>query len=113
VPSYSTAAWPGATPYSGWAKWMRSPSRVAVTALVLAEPVPVGNAHRRDRQCLTRADDDPRLLRLDTDDVERLLLPTDLDPAALADGKMDHAAVLAEDAAIEIDDVAGGRGLRP
>ena len=54
-----------------------------------------------------------RVVGLDADDVERLGLAADLDPAALADGEMDDAAMLPEHAAVEVDDVAGGRGLGP
>ena len=62
-------------------------------ALPLAKPVPIGNTHRLDGERAPRPDDDPRPLGLDAHDVERLLLPADLDPAALADGEMDDAAV--------------------
>jgi hypothetical protein len=42
-----------------------------------------------------RTDDHSAFLRLKPDDVERLLLPSDLESAALADGEMDEAAMLA------------------
>src|SRR5207248_4892773 len=81
-------------------------------ALVLPNPVPIGDPHRLDRQRAAWADHDPPLARLDAHDVERLLLSADLDSPALTDGEMHHAAVMAEDSAIEVDDVAGRLGLR-
>ena len=45
--------------------------------------------------------------------VERLLLAADLDPAALADGEMDHAAMPADHPAVAIDDLARRLGFGP
>src|SRR5438477_10842170 len=50
---------------------------------------------------------------LDPNDVERLALPADLDPAPLADGEMDHSAMPAEHPALEVDDLARRLRLRP
>src|SRR4051812_12195197 len=75
-------------------------------ALILGEPVPVGDTHRLDRKRSARADHDPRLLRIDPDDVQRFLLATDLDSPPLADGEVDDAAMAAEDPAGEIDDLS-------
>src|SRR5436305_10798393 len=55
-------------------------------ALGLAKPVPVGDAHCFNRERTPWADHDPRLLRLDPDDIQRLLLTADFDSASLADG---------------------------
>ena len=43
------------------------------------------------RERAARADHQPPRLRLDAHDIERLGLAADLDPAALADGEMDHS----------------------
>ena len=75
-------------------------------ALILAQPVPIGDAHGFYRQCPTRTDDDPRLLGLDSNDVERLLLSSDLDAAALADGEMDDAVVATKNLAIDVYNLA-------
>ena len=44
--------------------------------------------------------DDPRVIRLDPNDVERLFLAAHLDPAALADGEVNDSAVSAEHLAV-------------
>src|SRR4249919_3273814 len=67
----------------------------ADVALVLAEPVPVGDTHRLDSERMTRSHDDPGLFRLHPNHIQRLLLAADLDPAPLADRKMDDSTVSA------------------
>src|SRR5207342_1686326 len=47
-----------------------------------------------------------RLLGFDSNDVERLLLSSDLDAAALADGEMDDAAVATKNLAIDVYNLA-------
>src|SRR5439155_16221297 len=61
-------------------------------ALLLADPVPIRDAHCLNGKRSPRPDDDPPLLRLDTDDVQRLGHAADLDPAPLPNGEMHDAA---------------------
>ena len=79
--------------------------------LVLGEPVDPFDRRRGDRQRAARADHQALRLGLDPHHVERLGLAADLDPAALADGEMDHALVLAEHGPVEPDDLARRGGL--
>ena len=62
-------------------------------------------------QRLARADDDPPAGRIEVDDVERLA-DGDADAAALADRVVDDAGMAAEDAAVDVDDVARPRRRR-
>ena len=63
--------------------------------LILGEPVDALDPRRGHRQRRARADHQLALLRIDADDVERLGLAADLDPAALADGEVDDALMAA------------------
>ncbi|MPL79216.1 hypothetical protein SDC9_25091 [bioreactor metagenome] len=74
---------------------------------------PVDLAHRDDAggERLLRADDHPPRLGIEPDDVKRLAA-ADAEPAALADGVMDHAAMRAQHLARQIDDLARIGGAR-
>src|SRR3954453_17420376 len=85
----------------------------ADVALVLADPVPVGDAHRLDRERAARTNDDALLLGLNADDVKRLLLPADFNPAALSDGEVHHAPMPPEHPPVESDDLARSFRLWP
>jgi len=81
-------------------------------ALILGQPVQLLDTHRADRQRAPWPDHDPPRLRLDAHDVQRLGHPADLDPAALADGEMDDAAVLPEHLPAQVHDIPGRDGFR-
>src|SRR3982751_3535615 len=66
-------------------RWGERAHLHADLGLLLAEPVPIADTHRLDRERAPRPDHDALLLGLDTDNVQRLLLAADFDPAALAD----------------------------
>src|SRR6185437_13856356 len=55
--------------------------------------------------------DDTRVLRVKLDDEERFFVAGKTKTFALADCEMDHAIVAAEHLAVEIDDIAGSRGV--
>ncbi len=81
--------------------------------MVLAEPVPVLDPHRLDRERAARTDHDSPLLGLDPDHIERFGLAADVDPAPLANGEMDDSAVVAERGSVNIDDLARNVGFGP
>ena len=58
-------------------------------------------------------DDDAAAFGLDPHDIERFGLAADLESLALADGEMDDAAMLAEHAPVERDDLAALGGFGP
>ena len=67
-----------------------------------------------DREQTARPDAHLRRLRIDAHDIKRLRLAADLEPAALPDGKMDDAGVVAEHlGAGGMDDLAGADALGP
>ena len=79
-----------------------------------SSPSQFQSATRRARpQGAARPDHDPRLIGLDADDVERLLLTANFDSAPLPNGEMDDAAMPAEHPPDKVDDVAGRLGLGP
>src|SRR3954447_9868668 len=80
----------------------------------VAEPVEVRERHRAGRERGAWADHDLGLARVEADDVKRFA-DGEPEPAPLPDRVMDDAAVAAEHAAVEVDDVAGARrpGLQP
>ena len=78
-------------------------------ALTLGEPVDPVDAGRSHRQRAARADHEALRRGLDADHIERLGLPADLDPAALADGEMDHALMRAQHGTVQRDDLARRR----
>ena len=98
VPARRPPAAPASAPWRSTSTWSSASQLISSTA-------------RRDRQRAARADDQPLRLGLDPHHVERLRLAADLDPAALADGEVDHALVLAEHAAVQVDDLARRGGL--
>ena len=67
------------------------------------------------REGFFRADDDLIFRGVDAQDVERVVVivvtAADAETFALADGEMDDAVMLAEDAAIDVDDLAGLLGF--
>src|SRR4051794_29731007 len=82
-------------------------------ALFLAEPVPIRDAHRIDRERPAGADDDPRLLGLDAHDIERLALTADVDPPSLPDGEVHNPAMATKHPSRKVDDLARRFGFRP
>ena len=73
----------------------------------LCQPVQRIEVDAPDGQCCPRADHQLVVGGVQADDVERVGLPADLDPAALANGETDQAGVPAKDTAFQIDNIAG------
>src|SRR5206468_6474630 len=71
----------------------------------VADPVDVTKANTIHPQCLARPHHDAAAGGVELDDIERRA-GGDAEPLALADGEMNDALVTADDASIEIDDVA-------
>jgi len=78
-----------------------------VRGLHVPEPIHVVQRKCRHRQGGARTDDDAGRLGIDADDIKRRRIAADVQPAALADGKIDDPVMAAEDAAVEVDDIAG------
>ena len=72
----------------------------------VADPVDVTKPDAIHPQRLARPHHDAAAGRIELDDIERRA-GGDAEPLALADGEMNDALMAADDAAIEIDDVAG------
>ena len=72
----------------------------------VADPVDVTQADAIHPQCLARPHHDAAAGRIELDDIERRA-GGDAQSLALADGEMNDALMPADDAAFEIDDVAG------
>ena len=73
--------------------------------LAVADPVHVAKLEARLRERRAGSDDHPRPLRIEADDIERLS-GRDAEPAPLADRVMDDARMPAEDAPVDMDDIA-------
>ena len=82
-------------------------------SLIFRKPVDAIDLRGSDCERAARSNDQPALLGLDPHDVERLLLAADLDAAALADGEVDHALMLTQDAACQVNDPARRGRFRP
>src|SRR6478609_6056393 len=72
----------------------------------LAQPIDVAQPHPAGAQRRARPDHDPARRGVKPDHIKRMARG-DAEPAPLADGEMDDAGMRAENAAVEIDDVAG------
>src|SRR4249919_122394 len=72
----------------------------------LAQPIHVAQPHPAGAQRRARPDYDPARRGVEPDHVKRMAR-RDAEPAPLADREMDDAGMRAENAAVEIDDVAG------
>src|SRR5262249_5122298 len=78
----------------------------------IAEPIHMAEAHARLTQRRARRHHHAAALRLEAHDVERLCAGK-AEALALAHREMDDAVVATEDAAFEVDDLAGLCGLGP
>src|SRR5690606_36001410 len=82
----------------------------AVFKRPVADPIDRAQPHAARAQRLARADNDTRRICLEPDHIERSARG-DAKAPALSDSEVDDAAVAAEHAPVEIDDVA--RRCRP
>src|SRR5215831_19245881 len=91
-----------------------APAAVSVRAIrnwTIAEPVHVAQPHPHGAQRVARTNDHARPLGVEPHHVERLAR-RDAEAAALADREVHDAAMTAEHAAGEVDNVAGNRRAR-
>ena len=84
--------------------------------LLINQPVAFADKDRIAGEGVLRPYDDLIFRRFQGDDVERFVVfadaAADAQPFTLADGVMDDAVMLANDASVDMDDVAGVFGLR-
>ncbi len=84
----------------------KRPFRGAVKGIV-AKPIHLRNGEAFAAQRLAWADDHAARLRLKADDVERFFQSAKAKALTLANGKVDHAWVTPQNAAFEVDNLAG------
>ena len=82
------------------------PSPIDAIERAVADPVDVAQHDAIHPQRLARPDHDAAARGIELDDIERRA-GGDAQSLALADGEMNDALMPADDAAVEIDDVAG------